>query len=96
MSGGELITKPLTFKGASLTLNFATSAAGGVRVEIQDVNGKVLPGFALDDCDPLFGDTLERSVTWKNGADITALAERPVRLRFALQDADVYSFQFTK
>jgi hypothetical protein len=96
MSGGELITKPLTFKGARLTLNFATSAAGGVRLEIQDVNGKAMPGFALDDCDPLFGDTLERTVTWKNGADVTALAGRPVRLRFALQDADVYSFQFTK
>ena len=96
MSGGELITKPLTFKGARLTLNFATSAAGGVRLEIQDLNGKALPGFALDDCDPLFGDTLERTVMWKNGADVTALADRPVRLRFVLQDADVCSFQFTK
>ena len=96
MSGGELITKPLTFKGARFMLNFATSAAGGVRLEIQDLNGKAMPGFALDDCEPLFGDTLERTVTWKNGADVSTLAGRPVRLRFALQDADVYSFQFTK
>ncbi|MDZ4288415.1 MAG: hypothetical protein U0984_10680 [Prosthecobacter sp.] len=94
MSGGELITKPLTFKGARLALNFATSAAGSVRVEIQDVNGKALPGFALEDCPPLFGDTIERTVTWKNGGDVSALASKPVRLRFALHDADVYAFQF--
>ena len=60
MSGGELITKPLRFHGRKLTLNFATAAAGSIRVEIQDVNETALPGFALEDCPPLFGDTLER------------------------------------
>ena len=96
MSGGEIITKLIRFKGTRLTLNFATSAAGGVRVEIQDVNGKALPGFALEDCPPLFGDTIERTVTWKNGGDVSSLAGKPVRLRFVLQDADVYAFQFAE
>ncbi len=31
MSGGELITKPIRFKGRRLELNFSTSAAGGKR-----------------------------------------------------------------
>ena len=35
-AGGELITKPITFTGKKLTLNFATSAAGNVRVELQE------------------------------------------------------------
>ena len=96
MSGGELITKLFRFKGTKLTLNFATSAAGGVRVEIQDVNGKALPGFALEDCPPIFGDTIERTVTWKNGGDVSSLAGKAVRLRFVLQDADVYAFQFAE
>jgi hypothetical protein len=96
MSGGELVTKPLTFKGGKLTLNFATSAAGSVRMEIQDVNGKALPGFAIEDCPPNFGDAIERTVTWKNGGDVSSLAGKPVRLRFALQDADVYAFQFAE
>ncbi|MGE0761510.1 MAG: hypothetical protein AB7O38_31140, partial [Pirellulaceae bacterium] len=47
-SGGEVVTKPLTFAGRRLLLNFATSAAGGVRVEVQDAKGKPLPGFSLD------------------------------------------------
>jgi hypothetical protein len=78
-----------------LALNFATSAAGSIRVEIQDLDGKPLPGFALADCPPHFGDTIERVVTWRGGSDVGALAGRPVRLRFALQDADLYAYQFS-
>lgn len=94
LAGGELVTKPLRFAGRSLALNFATSAVGSVRVEIQDEAGRPLPGFALADCRELFGDTVERTVQWQQGADVAALAGRPVRLRFAVSDADLYSFQF--
>ena len=94
MSGGELLTKPLRFQGRRLLLNFESSAAGGVQVEIQDEQGKALPGVALEDCPPIFGDAIERTATWKNGGDVGALAGRPVRLRFVLHDADVYAFQF--
>ena len=94
MSGGELITRPLRFEGRRLSLNFATSAAGTVRVEIEDPEGKPIPGFALNDCAPIFGDTVERPVSWTHGNDVSPLANRPVRLRFTLQDADLYAFQF--
>jgi len=77
-----------------LSLNFATSAAGSVRVALLDAGGKPLPGFDLTDCDELFGDTVDRTVTWHDAADLSALAGRPIRLRFALQDADLFSFQF--
>ena len=94
MSGGELVTKPLTFGGNRLHLNFATSAAGSVRVELQQPDGTALPGFALADCHEVFGDTVDRVVTWKGGGDVGSLAGKPVRLRFELKDADLYSFQF--
>jgi hypothetical protein len=94
MSGGELLTVPVRFSGRELTLNFATSAAGSVRVEIQDEQGRPLPGFALADCPPHFGDTVERAVTWRKGRDVSSLAGQAVRLRFVLQDADVYAFRF--
>ncbi len=94
MSGGELLTKPFTFTGKALSMNFASSAAGDVKVEIQDDNGKALPGFALGDCEEHFGDSLERTVVWKSGTDVNSLAGKTVRLRFALKDADVYSFRF--
>ena len=96
MSGGELVTKPLIFKGGRLALNFATSAAGDVRIELQDAAGRPLPGFTLEDCPPIFGDTIERGVAWKGGGDVSALAGKPVRLRFVLRDADVYAFRFSE
>ncbi|HBJ85258.1 MAG TPA: hypothetical protein DDZ88_15565 [Verrucomicrobiales bacterium] len=53
-----------------------------------------LPGFALEDCPPLFGDTIERTVTWKNGGDVSSIVGKPVRLRFVMKDADVYALRF--
>ncbi|HUG69771.1 MAG TPA: hypothetical protein VMM76_18610 [Pirellulaceae bacterium] len=92
--GGELITRPLRFDGSRLLLNFATSAAGSVRVELQDTQGRPIPGFALDDCPEHFGDTVERAVTWNSGSDVGRLAGQPIRVRFVLHDADLYSWQF--
>lgn len=94
MSGGELVTKPVRFTGRQLRLNFSTSAAGSVRVELQDEAGRPLPGFSLEDCPPLFGDSVERPVSWRSGTDVGALAGQAVRLRILLQDADVYAYQF--
>ena len=96
MSGGELVTKPVRFTGRQLRLNFSTSAAGSVRVELQDEAGRPLPGFSLEDCPPLFGDSVERPVSWRSGTDVGALAGQAVRLRIVLQDADVYAYQFKK
>ncbi len=91
---GELLTPVLEFTGRQLTLNFATTAAGSLRVELQDAAGKAIPGYALGDCDDLFGDTLNRTVTWQNKSDVSALAGRPVRLRIELREADLYSLKF--
>jgi hypothetical protein len=96
MSGGELITKPLIFTGNKLVLNFSTSAAGNMYVEIQDMDGNALSGYSLKECMEIYGDTIEREVHWKNGTDVSALAGKPVRLRFVLKDADLFSFRFIK
>jgi hypothetical protein len=93
-TGGELITKPLLFTGERLTLNFSTSAAGGLRVELQRPDGQPIPGFTAADCQELFGDELDRVVSWTDGTDLHPLAGKPVRMRFLLRDADLYAFQF--
>jgi hypothetical protein len=87
-----LTTKPLTFDGQRLLLNISTSAGGGARVEIQSPDGHPLDGFALDDCVEIIGDSLEFPVQWRG--DIGMLAGQPVRLRFVLKDADLYSYRF--
>jgi hypothetical protein len=93
-SGGEFTTRPVTFEGNHLVLNYATSAAGSVEVELQDEAGRPLPGFALADAVPLFGDELDAMVKWKSGNDVSALAGTPVRLRFVLKDADLFALRF--
>ena len=57
-------------------------------------NGRPVPGFLLEECSPIFGDALERTVTWNDGSDVSRLAGKPVRLRFMIRDADLYSFRF--
>jgi hypothetical protein len=96
LSGGELFTKPLRFDGDQLSINFSTSAAGSIRVELQDAAGKPIPGFSLADCNLQFGDELDRVVSWKSGTDVARLAGQTVRLHFELKDADLYSFQFSQ
>lgn len=94
LSGGEFVTKPLQFEGKELVVNFSTSAAGSLRVEIQRTDGTPVPGFSLAECPDVFGDDLQRVVTWKHGGDVSRLAGQPVRLRFVLKDADLYSLRF--
>lgn len=91
---GEAITKPILFSGDELHINFATSAAGGVKVEIQDSLGEPLPGFALEDADTIIGNEVAKVVTWRGSGDVSGLQSQPVRLRFVLEDADLFSFKF--
>jgi len=89
-----MLTRPVRFAGTVLKLNFSSSAAGGILVEIQDEAGRAIPGFSLQDSQIVYGDALDRTVSWKNGADVSGLQGRPVRLRFVLQDADLFALRF--
>jgi hypothetical protein len=96
LSGGTLLTKPLVFDGHKLNLNVSTSAAGSIRVAIQTAAGDAIKGFGLDDCDEIYGDFLEREVTWHGKTDVRAVSGKPVRLQFEIKDANLYSFQFVQ
>lgn len=89
-AGGKVVTKPLTFKGNSLSMNFATSSLGFVRIRILDENGAPMDGY---DSGNHFGDSLDRPVVFEK--PLSDLNSKPVRLEIALKDADLYSFQFT-
>ena len=89
-----MVTKPFAFEGKELVINYATSAVGRVRVEIQDTGGSPIAGYALSECSEIYGDEIEHVVCWQSGADVRALAGGPIRLRFVLKDADLYSIRF--
>jgi hypothetical protein len=91
---GEMVTKALVFSGSELVLNYSTSAAGSIRVEIQSADGSALPCYGLADCLPLVGDEIEGVVRWRHGGDLSMRSGQRVRVRYVLRDADLYSMQF--
>ena len=98
LEGGELITRPLLFDRmngeVNLQINYSTSGAGSVRIEIQDVHGNAVPGLALADAEPNVGDAIDQPVRWQSGSNVSRLAGTPLRLRIVMHDADLYSFRF--
>lgn len=93
-AAGEMRTKPLQFTGKQLLINYSTSAAGGITVEIQGPDGTAIPGYARGDAQECTGNAIQRVVTWKDKADAAELAGKPVRLLFLMKDADLYSIRF--
>ena len=94
LKGGRLTTRPLTFSGTELELNLSTSAIGSIKVECLTVEGAVIDTFGIDQADETFGDSLDRKVTWDGWSGLKKLSGKPIRLRFTLSDADLYSFRF--
>jgi hypothetical protein len=88
---GEFVTPPLKFAGDKLNLNYSTSAAGSVQVELQDEQGQPLAGFALADTQPIYGDELDRAVEWRGGS--LSNIKQPIRIRFVLNDADLFAIR---
>ncbi len=86
------VTRRLTYLGNRLELNVA--AKGRVRIALLDEQGRPLPGFGLEDCDPIQTDSVHQIVSWKGGTDVGGHAGRPVQVEFELRDAKLYAFQF--
>ena len=92
--GGELVTPPIVFTGNRLVLNLDTSAMGTCQVGLQDFASKDVPGFAVDACDILRGNAIEKVVTWNGSSDLATLSGQPVRLRFVMRATKLFAFQF--
>ncbi len=92
-AGGDeatLLTKPIIFGGGTLHLNFETSAYGYIYVNVLDENGNELSGESVE----VYGNNIDRRVVFRGGFDLSAFAGRPVRLRFRMRDAKIYSMKF--
>lgn len=92
--GGEMTTKPFIFEGGTLELNYSTSAAGEILIEILDKDGNKLPGYSMEECQPIIGNEISRTVYWNKSKDLSKLAGKPIRMRVYLKDADIFSFKF--
>jgi hypothetical protein len=93
---GSLLTKPIRFQGKKLVVNMLTQAGGSLRIGLTDMSGQPIDGFAAADCKPLSGDSIEQTVAWKNGDDVSRLAGKAVRLRIEFDRGELFSFIFEK
>jgi len=106
-SPGALITRPFVFEGSELVIN--ANVKGSMKIAILNLAGREVHGFnmgladapkgdvqgyGLGQCDPIKGDSVRHVVTWKGSSDVSNLEGEVVRLRFEMEDAKLYAFQF--
>jgi hypothetical protein len=94
--GGEFTTPLVTFAGRRLELNMDGSAGGWLQVEILSEGGTPFPGYDLNVCDTIRGNSVRKPVTWQGRDDVSDLAGKPVRLRFVMRSMKLFAFQFVE
>jgi hypothetical protein len=92
---GVLTTKPLVLRGRSLWVN-ADAKGGTLRVEVlgaePDSETPAVASLGHEQCQPITADGVRQEVRWNDRSALGTLGQRPVRLRFQLQNARLYSF----
>jgi hypothetical protein len=92
--GDRMTTRPKSSAGSDAQA--ASQPFGSLRVEVESRDGIPVTGFTRGDCDVFSGDELRHVVSWKGKSDLSRLKGNPIRLKFHMQNAAIYSFQFTK
>ena len=87
---GEILTKKFAGVSGTLQINFK-GRGGSLRVELLDGDGRVMPGYGRDECEPAKGDSVRQAVTWKDKKELPA-GQGPVRFRFIMDHVRLYSF----
>lgn len=90
---GELLTQKLEFDGKYL---FVNANVKGMRVEIQDQNGKAFEGFELESSIPFSGDSCKQRFEWRNKKSLEDLAGKIIKLKITQEDGEFYAFWISK
>ncbi len=96
---GTLVTKPFEWPGGTLLVNAACLGGGATDrmvAEVLDENLTPIPGLTKDDADRLANDSTALQQTWNGDpSGIEALAGRRIRLKFYMENYDLFSFRST-
>jgi hypothetical protein len=105
---GYLLTRQFVLEGTKLRFNCSAlpipyfKESDGIRVAIleapdyqskQTMFERAVPGFGLQDCDPIVTDNTAHTVTWHGKSDLSALRGKAIYLRIEMKNAALYSFQ---
>ena len=92
---GIIFTRPLVFTGKYLFVNLECPK-GTFFAEVCQEDGKPIPGFAREDCLPMSVDSTKQIVAWKDGDNVESLIGKPIRFKFYLRNANLFSFWVSK
>jgi hypothetical protein len=87
----EVVTKPFVFEGSDLHLNFSTSAFGHIYVDLLDEEGNAIDGKTSFE---IFGNSTDRRISFEDGSSVKEYEGRPIRLRFRMRMAKLFSMWF--
>ncbi|MFA7066169.1 MAG: hypothetical protein WC199_05240 [Dysgonamonadaceae bacterium] len=90
---GHLVTKTFTFTGKRLLMNYATSAAGSVKVILNEVEAKVKNNHKIVSTE-VVGDFIDGEILFADSQALERLSGKAVIMEIYLKDANVYSFKF--
>jgi len=82
-------------RGRTIRLNYKAESGGFIKVESLDPTGAAISGRAFQQCEPLDGDHLDKTVTWNGNPDGGHQENAPIVLRFLMQKAELYSVSFS-
>ena len=88
--GGVVETVPLQLSADGLEVN-VDARDGSLAVEALSASGEPLPGLTLEDCQAVQSDGVRQVVRWRGEPRLPV--GQPLRLRFHLQNAKLYSFR---
>jgi len=88
---GTLVTRQFTLPSAEIYLNADVARDGEVRMELLTAKGEPVPGFGLEQCLPMRGDSLEHRVVWQGQPSYSAVVGKPVRWRLRATRARLFS-----
>ena len=78
-------------KGKQLHVN-ASCKGGELRIEILDDAGESINRYTASECRPISDDAVDIPVRWRNNETLEPLVDRPVRFKFHLNKAKLFSF----
>jgi len=90
--GGQVTTKLFRCGGGRLEVN-AKADFGRLRVAALDEQGQPVAGFTDNECQLIEQDGVQLPVRWGDHVNLKALKGRPIRLRFHLENARLFSYR---
>lgn len=87
---GWVLSRLEPIASPEVVINAVTRGDGYVSVEILSADGRVVPGYSREECQPFTGDRVRHAVSW--GANAIEFRPGVYKLRFWLRNADLYSY----